>query len=73
MTEQIVFGRVECRKCGRFLEMYASSPGIMRRQFDRIAELLETHWADDCKMPADPEAYFQTTTPMTDEKDEANG
>ena len=78
MSEQIVFGRIYCRKCGEMLEMYASTPGIMRQQFERIAQLLETHWENDCQMPTDPEAYLRTTTPITEDtneprKEAANG
>ncbi len=73
MSEQIIFGRIECRKCGEMLELYASTPDIMRQQFERTAELLETHWANNCEMPANPEDYLRTSIPMTDRKDEANG
>ena len=73
MSAQIVLGRIECCKCGGMLQMYASTPDSMRQQFKRVAEILETHWVNNCEVPTNPKDYLSTSTPMTDRKDEAKG
>ena len=58
MTTQIVHGIIECLKCNRKIELYASTPEIAEAHLKNVTRLLREHWEADCAYSKNPEDYF---------------